>query len=77
MDRGRQAGMNGPLALPIQEIKAWCEMTGTIMRREELAVIRDMDRAYLVATAKPTKADFRQREMAPDVNAEAFDAVFS
>jgi hypothetical protein len=34
------------------EISNWSSLTGTIIRREEISIIRDMDAAYLSAIAK-------------------------
>lgn len=76
LNRGRQAGMKGWLALPAAEIRAWCEMTGNILRRDEIDVIRDMDQAFLVATAKPAKTDWAKMEAAQELTPAAFDAVF-
>jgi len=51
--------MDGPLALTYPEIRAWSEMTGEIVLREEVAVILTMDDAYLGALSKERAA---QRE---------------
>lgn len=48
----RVQGMDGPLALTYPEIRAWSEMTGEIVLREEVAVILSMDDGYLGALAK-------------------------
>ena len=43
LNRGRQAGMAGWLALSATEMRAWSEITGNVLRPEEWQVIRDMD----------------------------------
>lgn len=55
----RMQGMDGPLALTYPEIRAWSEMTGEIVLREEVAVILSMDDGYLGALEKERAA---QRE---------------
>lgn len=50
--RGRQDGMNGPLALSAGELLSWASLTGAIVRPEEWAILRDMDGAYLAAVAE-------------------------
>lgn len=54
----RASGLNGPQPLSMTELSNWIALTGTLVRREELAVIREMDAAYLAAVAR------EQEEMA-------------
>lgn len=49
LSRRRGQGMDGPLALTYDEIRAWSEMAGEIVLREEVAVILSMDDGYLGA----------------------------
>lgn len=75
ISRGRQVGMNGWLALPAVEIRAWQDMTGNIIRAEELQVLRDMDQAFLSAMAAK---DGKKASGPPsgELSIAAFDAVF-
>ncbi|WP_035829794.1 phage tail assembly chaperone [Kaistia adipata] len=54
----RASGLNGPQPLSMTELSNWIVLTGTLVRREEIAVIREMDAAYLAAVAR------EQEEMA-------------
>ena len=78
VNQGRQAGFGGWLALSLLEIKTWCDMTGNILRREELTVIRDMDRAFLSATSQKGErtAALPEAGEGRDLTTAAFDAVF-
>lgn len=44
--------MNGPNPLSLADIEAWSRLTGHVVRREEVEIIRQMDAAYLKAVAK-------------------------
>lgn len=72
--RGRQAGMNGWLALSATELKAWAELTGEIVRPEEWQIIRKMDQAFLEAVGKRGEGGTADTDQ--EINAAAFDAVF-
>lgn len=43
----RHQGFNGPLPIGFSEIQAWINLTGEIVSREEVAILRAMDAAYL------------------------------
>lgn len=58
----RQQGMNGPQPLSYQEIAIWSRLTGTILLREELAALSQMDAAYLNAVAEEQSAQRRRQE---------------
>lgn len=45
----RQHGEGGPLGLSPTWIKDWAEITGTIIRREEYAILFQMDAQFLEA----------------------------
>lgn len=64
--------MNGWLAFSPGDLKAWADLTGTIVRPEEWTIIRDMEHAFLRASA--AKADGSADR--PKLTAAAFDAVF-
>lgn len=49
---GRSHGFNGPNPLSMTEIANWSALTGTVIRREEIAIIRAMDGEYLSSAAK-------------------------
>lgn len=57
----RSQGFNGPQPLSLSDIVLWSTLTGTIIRREEVAIIRDMDAAYLDVIAKE-QAERRRSE---------------
>lgn len=57
----RSQGMIGPNPLALSDILAWSSLTGTIMRREEVGIIRDMDAAYLDTISKE-QAERRRSE---------------
>lgn len=44
--------MNGPNPLSLADIEAWSRLTGHLIRREEVEIIRQMDAAFLKANAK-------------------------
>lgn len=56
LNHRRQHGMNGPQPLTYAEIASWSRMTGEILLREELAILTDMDDAYLSALAEEREA---------------------
>lgn len=56
LSRRRQQGVDGPQPLTYTEISECSRMTGEILLREEIAVITDMDDAYLDALAKEREA---------------------
>ncbi|QFI65794.1 hypothetical protein EKH55_0920 [Sinorhizobium alkalisoli] len=48
--------MSGPQPLTYEEITSWSRLTGEILLREEIAILIDMDDAYLDALAKEREA---------------------
>ena len=70
--RGRQAGMGGWLPLPASELAAWAKLTGEIVRPEEWQILRDMDRAFLIASSA-RGGDGGEK---PGISPAAFDVVF-
>lgn len=52
----RHQGMNGPQPLTYPDINMWSRMTGTILLREEIAILMQMDDAYIAAVADEHKA---------------------
>lgn len=61
--RGRRYDNGYPCTLSLTEWLAWLELTGAGVRPEEMAVLRDMDEAYINAVCKELNAQ-RQREQA-------------
>lgn len=68
----RQQGFNGPLPVGFSEIQAWINLTGEIVTREEVEILRLMDAAYLAGieewrawrdgvTKKPTTPPGKKR----------------
>lgn len=49
---GRSHGFNGPNPLSMTEISNWSVLTGTVIRREEIAILRAMDGAFMSAITK-------------------------
>jgi hypothetical protein len=47
----RHQGMNGPQPLTYQDLETWSRMTGTLLLREELSILMQMDTAFLNAVA--------------------------
>lgn len=74
--------MNGPQPLSYADMTAWAGQTGNVVRREEWAILRDMDAAYLsAATDKPR--DDRPGQMGGPpkpsgrlLSPELFDSLF-
>ncbi|MRX33223.1 hypothetical protein H5P29_13630 [Aminobacter sp. MDW-2] len=48
---GRSHGFSGPNPLSMTEIANWSALSGTVIRREEIAILRAMDAAYLSSAA--------------------------
>lgn len=47
----RHQGMNGPQPLTYQDVETWSRMTGTLLLREEVLILMQMDTAFLNAVA--------------------------
>ena len=61
--RSAQApGFSGPAPLSNLEILAWVQLTGNLLRREEIAVLKAMDGRYCQAVEEEAEA-IRTREM--------------
>lgn len=43
--------MNGPQPLTYQDVEIWSRMTGTLLLREEVLILMQMDTAFLNAVA--------------------------
>lgn len=52
MSAARSYGFNGPDPIALSDIAAWSSLTGNIIRREEIEIIRRMDAAFLRAIAR-------------------------
>jgi hypothetical protein len=48
----RLMGVNGPNPLTLHDIEAWVRVTGNILLREEVMVLRRMDFAFMQAVAE-------------------------
>lgn len=48
----RDQGFNGPLPIRPRDIRDWCEVTGNILTRDEIATLMAMDGAFMEAAAK-------------------------
>lgn len=59
--RSRRWDQGYPCTLALTEWQAWADLTGELVRREEMAALRDMDEAYVYAVSKEL-SDQRQRE---------------
>ncbi|MGU3496346.1 hypothetical protein ACLBXM_20080 [Xanthobacteraceae bacterium A53D] len=56
LSAARAQGFNGPCALSLTDIANWSQLTGEIVTREEVAILRQMDAAYLSACAEERRA---------------------
>ncbi|RVJ72234.1 phage tail assembly chaperone [Sinorhizobium medicae] len=54
-------GFSGPVPISNLEIAAWCQLTGNIIRREEVSLIRAMDARFCVEIEAETEV-IRVRE---------------
>ncbi len=52
LSSARGYGLNGPLAISHQEIKAYCDLMDLDLSPWEVSVIRGMDNAYIEETYK-------------------------
>ncbi|PRD42158.1 hypothetical protein C5748_18420 [Phyllobacterium phragmitis] len=52
LSSSRSIGFNGPNPISVTDIANWAALTGTIVRREEVGIIRAMDAAYISAVAE-------------------------
>ena len=59
--RSRRWDQGLPQILSLTEWKAWAELSGVLVRPEEMAVLRDMDEAYINAVVREI-SEQRQRE---------------
>ncbi|AGB71743.1 MULTISPECIES: phage tail assembly chaperone [Rhizobium] len=60
--RSAQApGFSGPVPLSHQEMLAWLQLTGNLLRREDIAVLKAMDGRYCQVVVEETEA-IRARE---------------
>ncbi|AVA22188.1 hypothetical protein QA648_09545 [Rhizobium sp. CB3171] len=57
----RAPGFSGPAPLSHQEMLAWLHLTGNLLRREDIAVLKAMDGRYCQAVEEETEA-IRARE---------------
>ncbi|MGP2493504.1 phage tail assembly chaperone [Mesorhizobium sp. PUT5] len=73
--RGRQAGMSGWLPLSAAELLAWAQISGAIVNPEEWQLIRDMDLAFLQASAKRGDGE-GGRQSDEELTPALFDAMF-
>jgi hypothetical protein len=65
-------GMNGPEPITPRDIREWCEMTGTILHREECEILVAMDAEYrhqwrIEADAHAAVRQERQKQQAASV----------
>lgn len=57
----RDQGFNGPLPIKPRDIRDWCEVTGNILTRDEIATLMAMDGALMEAVAKE-RADRKEAQ---------------
>lgn len=55
LNLARSMGFNGPNPISYSEIAHWSAMTGNIISRREVALIRKMDAAYVKAVLEDMK----------------------
>jgi hypothetical protein len=54
-------GLSGPVPISNGELALWCQLTGNIIRREEIAILRAMDSRYCAEINEESEA-IRLRE---------------
>ncbi|MDX0450951.1 hypothetical protein GOD44_12455 [Sinorhizobium medicae] len=54
-------GLSGPVPLSNGEIVFWCQLTGNIIRLEEVSILRSMDARFCIEIEKESEA-IRVRE---------------
>lgn len=52
LNSSRSQGFNGPNPISLTEIANWSAMTGTIINRDEVSILRAMDAAFIKATGE-------------------------
>jgi hypothetical protein len=57
----RRQGPNGPDPITYSDIEVWSRLTGNILLREEIAIIRQMDDAFLSSLTEEYREQ-RERE---------------
>ncbi len=62
----RRYGETGPHPLTSSDIIAWCSLTGTILRPDEISILRLMDSAYRTAAAAEAEANAKRRNPKKD-----------
>lgn len=73
----RGDGFNGPLALTPHDFEAWSRVTGNILRREEILVLRRMDIAFLKAVSEKEPEPEKDSRVSERPAREVFDAIWS
>lgn len=62
LNAARSMGFNGPNPISYSEIAAWSSMTGAKPSADEIAILRQIDVAYIAAVAdeaKPAKSEVK------------------
>ncbi|GEC42255.1 hypothetical protein EME01_63270 [Sinorhizobium meliloti] len=54
-------GFSGPVPISNVEVSVWCQLTGNIIRREELAILRALDARFCIEIEAESEA-IRERE---------------
>ena len=49
-------GFSGPTPISNIELAAWCRLTGNLVHREEIAILRSMDARFCIEIEKETEA---------------------
>jgi hypothetical protein len=71
LSSARRSGANGPDPIGFSDIEAWSRLTGTIVRREELIILRQMDAAWCRAVAQEHAQTRRDAEGRSKAQAQA------
>lgn len=58
----RQYGASGPCPLTFTEIKAWLELTGTLIDPREVKMLLELDSAWLQVVAEESRQDKLRHE---------------
>ncbi len=72
----RQWHAHGPQPISLAEIEAWARLHRVQLAPRHVALLRDMDAAWLAETSKPAAAPAKNVSARP-LTPELFDAMFS
>ncbi|MGK9282006.1 phage tail assembly chaperone [Sinorhizobium meliloti] len=54
--QAQPSGFSGPVPISNGELALWCQLTGNIVRREEVAILKSMDARFSLEVEKENDA---------------------